>query len=296
MRIQGIMVAATLAAGCVSDGTDLGASAQAVVEDNGQSLNGVRLNGVRLNGVRLNGVRLNGVRLNGVRLNGVRLNGSALTADDGGVAVPESELIGSTWDGRLSDGSVLPLRIAAITHDTATGTDLAVYAIEYETTDGWIDLCAGAGALAVEGVWDYREGVPLGGSYFPQARDFTFACRGFAIAKCVEMGYQPWLGRERPLAACTRAVRADYCGDGTPYTVDGTTINIYDRDGVQADEAAWPLEAQWKPEGASCVAPAAQTRWAQVAGRTPTCVTSLRSCRTKEPGALITTELPPITP
>ncbi|HEU4408415.1 MAG TPA: ADYC domain-containing protein [Polyangiaceae bacterium] len=30
------------------------------------------------------------------------------------------------------------------------------------------------------------------------------------------------------LVACTRMLRADDCGDGTSYTVNGTTINLYD--------------------------------------------------------------------
>ncbi len=290
-----IVIVAALAAGCISDEVDLGAGQQSIVQDNGESLNGVRLNGVRLNGVRLNGVRLNGVRLNGVRLNGVRLNGVPLNgptmaAVENGVAVPDAELLGSTWEGSLSDGTTLPLRIGAIDH--ATSPDLTIYRIDYQTTAGWRDLCDGAGALAVQGIWNYNQGTPLGGSYFANARDFTFACRGFAIAKCVELGYQPWLGRDRLLAACTRAVRADFCGDGTPYTVDGTTINLYDIAGIETDEAAWPLEARWTGQGAACIGAPAQTRFIQVAGRTPTCIASLRPCNAVAPLGLITTELP----
>ncbi len=290
-----ILIPTLLAAGCVEGGTELGAAGQAVVHDNGASLNGVRLNGVRLNGVRLNGVRLNGVRLNGVRLNGVRLNGvrlngSELTAVDGGVAVPESELIGSTWSGELSDGDTLPLRIDAIAHDA----DLAIYEIRYQTTDGWIDMCDGAGALAVAGTWNYEEGVAQGGRYRANDADFTFACRGFAIAKCVEFGYRPWLGRADQLASCTRGLRADFCGDGTPYTVDGTVLNIYDRDGIQTDDAAWPLEARWNKHGAACISAPEATRFVQAAGQTPTCLASLRTCNGGNGGADITTELPPV--
>ncbi len=269
-----------LAAGCVESGTELGATGQAVVHDNGSSLNGVRLNGVRLNGVRLNGVRLNGVRL----------NGSELSAVEGGVAVPEGELIGSTWSGELSDGDTLPLRIDAIAHDA----DLAIYTISYQTTDGWIDMCDGAGALAVAGTWNYEEGVAQGGRYRANDADFTFACRGFAIAKCVEFGYRPWLDRADLLASCTRALRADFCGDGTPYTVDGTVLNIYDRDGIQTDDAAWPLEARWDKHGAACISAPEATRFIQAAGQTPTCLASLRTCNAGNGGADITTELPPV--
>ena len=120
------LLAAGAVAGCVEGDAALDTTAQALAQSTGSSLNGVRLtgvrlNGVRLNGVRLNGVRLNGVRLNGVRLNGVRLNGSALPATEGGVAVPEGALIGSTWSGKLSVGAILPIRIDALPH----GADLA---------------------------------------------------------------------------------------------------------------------------------------------------------------------------
>ena len=253
-----------LAAGCVESGTELGATGQAVVHDNGSSLNGVRLNGVRL-------------------------NGSELSAVEGGVAVPEGELIGSTWSGELSDGDTLPLRIDAIAHDA----DLAIYTISYQTTDGWIDMCDGAGALAVAGTWNYEEGVAQGGRYRANDADFTFACRGFAIAKCVEFGYRPWLDRADLLASCTRALRADFCGDGTPYTLDGTELNIYDREGIQTDDAAWPLEAEWKKDGAACIGDPSATRFVQVVGQTPTCMRSLRTCKSGGK-KLLTTELPPV--
>ncbi len=289
-----LLIPPLLAAGCVDGGVGVDTHTHAVVQDNASSLNGVRLNGVRLNGVRLNGVRLNGVRLNGVRLNGVRLNGvrlngSELTATAGGVEVPESELIGSTWSGTLSDGDTLPIRIDEIAHDA----DLTIYTVRYRTIDGWIDLCDGAGALAVAGTWNYDEGVPQGGRYRANDKDFTFACRGFAIAKCVEVGYRPWLDRAALLAGCTRALRADFCGDGTPYTVDGTVLNIYDHQGIQSDDAAWPLEAQWDKHGAACIGAPSATRFFQTVDETPTCIASLRACNAGRDG-LITTELPPV--
>ena len=54
---------------------------------------------------------------------------------------------------------------------------------------------------------------------------------GGAIAKCVLWGYRPWATYNgTPLAqyhqACTRMVRADYCGTGTSYTVTGNRISV----------------------------------------------------------------------
>jgi hypothetical protein len=141
--------------------------------------------------------------------------------------------------------------------------------------------------------------VPGGGSYDAGTADFTIACRGSAIAKCVELGYKPWLGNTRELAACVRALRADYCGDGTPYTVNGTIVNIYDDVGAQPDGIAWTPEAEWTPDGASCVSRRRNTRFAQVAHEIPWCfphsLKPERSCGAGfSGGATIITELPPL--
>ncbi len=303
-----LLATVVLVAGCVTDAEpELGATVDAVVTTNGEALNGVRLNGVRLNGVRLNGVRLNGVRLNGVRLNGVRLNGvslvgSQLTSIEGDTPLAEDDLIGTRWDGALSDGSVLPIQIDAISHGTGTDADVTMYQVSYQTTDGWIDLCglddAGApvSAIAVPGTWNYDEGVPGGGAYERASGDFTFACRGVAIAKCVEMGYKPWLGFAAYLATCTRALRGDFCGDGRPYTVDGTTINLYDTALIQLDTEGWAPEAEWSPNGAECITAARLTRFYQTIQTRPTCLETLRvkSCPGFRSTSKIRTELPPI--
>ena len=289
-----ITIVLASSAGCVESELDLGVDDQALVHDNGVRLNGVRLNGVRLNGVRLNGVRLNGVRLNGVRLNGVRLNGSELTASTHDGTLTGAELVGSRWSGALSDGSSLALRIDEVSTGTGSNADVTIYGFSYQTPEGWSDLCDGAGALAVAGTWNYEQGTPEGGSYDPDASQFTLACRGFAIAKCVEFGYKPWLDRSAYLGTCTRTLRADYCGDGTPYTVNGTTIDLYDADGIQADETDWPLEARWDEHGATCIGEDTATRFYQVAGVTPTCLDALPRCGSSAPTGLITTELPPV--
>ncbi len=64
---------------------------------------------------------------------------------------------------------------------------------------------------------------------------FTLGCTIGVLAKCYRLGYRPWdvdaAGRSLRdyHQACTRAARADFCGDGTSYTVDGTLIDLYDR-------------------------------------------------------------------
>jgi hypothetical protein len=50
-------------------------------------------------------------------------------------------------------------------------------------------------------------------------------------------------------------IRADYCGDGTPHTRDGTLMDLYDKAGINRDEPGpgMEFEAAWGPLGAVCV-------------------------------------------
>jgi ADYC domain len=51
-------------------------------------------------------------------------------------------------------------------------------------------------------------------------------------------------------------LRADYCGNGQPGTINGWLVNVYDDAGVQADtenDAQWVFEAEWSASGAICV-------------------------------------------
>jgi hypothetical protein len=253
---------------------DSGLVSSAIHRENGDALNGVRMNGSMLNGVALNGVRMNGSALGGLSLHGTVLAG---TRGDGTAVTPEA-LIGARLSGTRVDGSAVALRMDDVRHAPVPNDDLYVYLVSYsagdgtQAADGWQHLCGddAAGqpiaAMPLSGVWDYQRGVPGGGAWTAKPGWITFACRGAALAKCVEMGYWPWQSLQRcsgescgdvSLAdlhqACTRMVRADYCGDGEPFTVNGRAINVYDGLGLQTDTEPWTFEAEWTPQGASCL-------------------------------------------
>lgn len=114
-----------------------------------------------------------------------------------------------------------------------------------------------------------RLGFPLAGRSQPggnwrtgDATEFELVCTAGAQGKCVRFGYAPWRRAPdgRPMVdwynACLRMVRGDYCGDGRPFTRDGTMIDIYDRIGVQKsdEDPLLSFEAAWGPDGAICVA------------------------------------------
>ena len=306
MRSWCLGVAGVLAAACTDDqAIELGETDQSVVVANGVSLNGVSLNGVSLNGVSLNGVSLNGVSLNGVSLNGVSLNGVSLngvslngvslngvslngTRSDSGEQITIAS-VGPQLTATLSNGDTLQLRIDGA---TLVG-DLWSYSVSYRSLLGWQKLCSD-GALAVPGTWNTDRGVPGGGAYTPSSSDFTFACRGRTIAKCVELGYRAEPGDTAHLESCVRLLRGDFCGDGTPYTADGTTLNLYDNIGLQADTNEWMVEGEWTPAGAICITKPRYTRFDQVLGIKPPCaLEKLKdACGNFNSGAVLVDELP----
>jgi hypothetical protein len=98
------------------------------------------------------------------------------------------------------------------------------------------------------------------GTYLPEPGVFSLSCTAGVQAKCERSGYAPW-GKApggEPLIdhyrACTRMMRADYCGDNEPHTRNGTRIDLYDDVGVQKpEEPDLVFEAGWSAQGAVCV-------------------------------------------
>jgi len=251
---------------------------------NGMSLNGMSLNGMSLNGMSLNGMSLNGMSLNGMSLNGMSLNGSQLTGvTSSGQTLSGAGLVGARLNGIISNGASLPMRVDSAAILPAPNADVWGYAVSYRVDDGiWRSLCgtsAGAPVLAIPlaGTWNYGVGA-TGGAWSSTPGTFTFACRGTALSKCVELGYKPWktvsgTSLRNHHQTCTRMLRADYCGNGQPGTLNGWQVNLYDKIGVQADTengATWVFEAEWSSSGAVCVDEYRALELV-VAGDLPTC-------------------------
>jgi hypothetical protein len=245
---------------------------------NSAAVNGWQLNGWQLNGWQLNGWQLNGWQLNGWQLNGVTLTGSAFTGtklvDGEAVALQGLDFIGAEIALNGPNGTVT-LRIDDVHKDPANpGGD--VYFHQFSVLDvnsgTWSSLCRDsegqpAAAILLRNAWNMTTGARIDS---PDA--VTIACRGAALAKCVEFGYRPWatatscvgkqctqISLQDHHQACTRMVRADYCGTGTPHTFEGTPIDLFDRlkPVIQAEGTRnfenWSVEAEWGPNGAVCV-------------------------------------------
>lgn len=115
------------------------------------------------------------------------------------------------------------------------------------------------------------------GHHHPDPKRFFLACTSGAVGKCLLWGYAPWShapdGTSLELAyqACLHMVRADYAGDNTPHTKNGTPIDTADIYGIEtfdstsetgASQGTFAFEAGWSPNGAVCVA---RTRWPELA-------------------------------
>ncbi len=253
--------------------------------------------GVEGNGVLLNSFRLNSFRLNSFRLNSFRLNGDPGTDDfiqiidahvKGGHDIKRawlqgSELVVETNKHKKIGGKQLKhTRVTFLVSEDGEetvreikikdvkplhkGSDILLYDIDLREGEHgkWEPLCVDSGGDAVDAVlladvWDPETGAKI----LPRPADVvTVPCVDAALGKCVTWGYRPWAKKSgEPLAdyhqACTRMVRADYCGDGVSHTQEGTLIHVLDQIGVELlDElVAFVVEAEWGPDGAVCLNP-----------------------------------------
>lgn len=268
----------------------------------GRDLNGTSLNGAPLEGHGIEYVSLDGVQVGAQSMVAAWIDGSELmAADEHGRVFRGERLVGARFIATLDSGAELALRIDSVQPGSQKWErDIVRYAVSYQAAEGWAPLCGLAPdasaqtAIALQGRWDYGQG-DTGGQHLDNPSVFTFGCAGHALAKCVEMGYKPWKrvlsctrgqGCEKGTLAdahqaCTRMLRADYCGDGTPYTVDGIEVNAVDVYGVRTDVLEWDKEAEWGPAGATCL-----TRERLLNGLVPACLASLSLRACGENGAL----------
>jgi hypothetical protein len=277
---------------------------------NGPTLNGRNVNGRNVNGPLMNGMLVS-VRYGGATRGGMNvalpmqelwLEGSALHGAMRGEELSGTDLVHLRLVGNLDDGSTVPLRIDGVSQGSGVDQDVWSYDVSFQDdkTGAWHPICATADgtplkAIPLEGTWNYKQGVAGGGSKIHDTSVFTFACDGAALAKCVRFGYKPWqsvggVSLEEHHQACTRLIRADFCGDGTSYTQDGNWVNLYDTQNVQTDSEPWVAEAEWTGEGAACFT--SQTR-----ATTPVQCSDGRlvsTCGTRfSPNTLIISETPP---
>ena len=275
----------------------------------GRDLNGRELNRPLDGGAQLQAVSLAGATHPGAGLFEVYLDGSGIHGVSDIGHLDPVEMVGTLFEAELEDGTYATVRIDtfSMTGDVNAG-DIYLYEVSYVTRDmeDFEPLCGldetdyPIQAIALGGTWNLGEGVRGGGDWIDDPSVLTFACRRFALAKCVEAGYGPWAVADLSIGgqlvdmplrphhqACTRMMRADYCGDGTPHTVDGTPVNFYDDITIRNDNLPWDFEAEWDEEGALCASTA------RIQRALPACAGELevRGCGDFGDGALLLSEV-----
>ena len=169
---------------------------------------------------------------------------------------------GTVIDAHTDDGELQRFRIDSVARDPRDRDgDVRLYGVSVLAPDArtWQPYClpdmeGRSAAIPLQGSWTAQ------GEFQPGTGRVTFACTSGAIGKCIRFGYKPWktqggVSLAPYHAACMHMVRADYCGDGRPHTVDGTWIDIWDGLGIQTREERHGhpevFEAAWSPGGAA---------------------------------------------
>jgi hypothetical protein len=167
-----------------------------------------------------------------------------------GLELAVADEVGNTADFRIEGTRIDP-----------TDAEIRLYdvSVRDKQTGEWRRFCQpGPDGIAMA--------FPLAGTWTASGRHedqptFILTCTAGAIGKCVRFGYKPWKTTPEGMSlwsyheACTRMVRADYCGDGRSWTKDGTPIDLYDRLGIQTEDHndGMEFEAAWGVDGAHCV-------------------------------------------
>jgi len=256
---------------------------------NGLVMNGLVMNGLVMNGLVMNGLVMNGVLVDGVLLSGAALGGISIVNSSVSITMPGTGkvLAGTQLKGLIAYVSMQDqatqkivkyiFKIDNVILDTANknNKDVWLYQISYqiEGSQSWQSICKDysgnpAPAIPVRGFY-WNE---LTGARVDDPNGGTLACYEGAVGKCISVGYRPWASAQQCTGsgkskkctaislkdhhqACTRMMRADYCGDGKSYTVNGTVLDIFDylQPPVVLQEEKWQMEARWTPTGASCL-------------------------------------------
>jgi hypothetical protein len=151
----------------------------------------------------------------------------------------------------------------------------------------WVAACRDPDDMAfpIPGYW--RDN----GRYDRESQTISFACVQRDVAKCLRNGYAAdAVGTSDDVKlfdACTRMMRADYCGNGDSYTVDGTLVRVSDNRYLPPSKVEAPLsfEAAWRPTGVACIN---RPRWMNDDLRqghrrvNPSCLEAVPRCETAD--------------
>lgn len=223
------------------------ALAEGNVPDQGRRLHGTARERLERTNINLSSARQGNFFLSGVTLEHGQLRAQGMSGND---------FIHVKFTQTLANELVTFRITAAQRHKNRYGSPIALpsphtweYKVEYSSPSlGTGPLCPGTEedqwSLAIPGDW-------AGSHLTKNPYRFAFACLprvaaptlGGVAAKCAELGYPPWQshdpridGTSLPLTqedalrhhvVCTALASADYCGEATPNTLNGTPIKLF---------------------------------------------------------------------
>ncbi len=127
------------------------------------------------------------------------------------------------------------------------------YKIDYEMDNDPDDQCESGWITPIQDV-RYRRDTITARPDWQSNNWVTLACVGEAAYKAKMLGYTRDTSNRWQRQATLKMLTADYCGDGTPYTVEGTNVYWYDQ---MYNSDQYPnslgIEAHWGSGGATCL-------------------------------------------
>lgn len=207
-----------------------------------------------------------------------------------GTLLPPGALLGSEWLFQVSNTTLAPrivkMKITGVATATVRGDGLVpLYNFTLDPGEAYYggpySTCSALDPLTSAGVtYTLPDQIPAGttntfdvahtsvlygsvtvsslGVVASSDPHITVACTSGAIGKSALWGYPSWaspyagMSGIQQLQAASRAIRADYCHDGTSHTVDGTPVQIMDRYSNAFDDPTEATEAVWGGDGSKC--------------------------------------------
>jgi hypothetical protein len=273
-----LSVVALFASGCAADALETSVAVQGEATQQGTKLDGLQLQGTQLQNMKMVGFQFSGATLNGSALVNVRIEHGELVAEQNGTTLHNTALYNAHLIAQVHNGGTtanVEYKIDAVvaessTYDRTQTGQTYLYTLS-QNVDGSgtyqtacpADADGNHVAIPIAATWNDH------GDRVESTTLFTFGCTTGVIAKCYRWGYRPWVTGHGDLVTthqiCTRMARADYCGNGTSHTHDGTAINAWDNlpsPGPMMQHGTTPtgmvFEAGWSASGAVCLS---HQRW-----------------------------------
>jgi ADYC domain len=232
---------------------------------NSHGLNGLPLSALDTTGVMHDGWRLVEVEVPGDHsaanrpVHDVHVEDGVLYGtDEWGTQVSGGEFVGSIWQVELQATGTKELMeiVEHVADPTAARYTFIASASSSGVSDPKLYTCpedpdSGGYSLVLFRDLDVD---PESGTHLERKDTIYFGCTAAAVGKAAVWGYSPWATDEDHHQTASRTARADYCGDGTPYTITGTQLQLEDGLGIQAfSDPSQLTEAFWGPAGALCI-------------------------------------------